>query len=209
MDALDLDVPIDRGALLSDEELDGLTERYRRYAVTESGISPRALPGHPNAVYALGSDEHDEYGQICEDVAVRTQQNEKRMRKVEAARLEMKPPQQYGPPDAELTFLTWGSALGPVRMAADILSDQGQSANTVQIMDIWPLPVDKVTAALQGAKKLICVEQNYTGQLATLVRAYTGIEVDGLIRKYDGRPMSPEYGQPGALDAATLASGTL
>ncbi len=193
MDALDLDVPIDRGALLSDEELDGLTERYRRYAVTESGISPRALPGHPNAVYALGSDEHDEYGQICEDVAVRTQQNEKRMRKVEAARSEMKPPQQYGPPDAELTFLTWGSALGPVRMAADILSDQGQSANIVQIMDIWPLPVDKVTSALQGAKKLICVEQNYTGQLATLVRAYTGIEVDGLIRKYDGRPMSPEY----------------
>jgi 2-oxoglutarate ferredoxin oxidoreductase subunit alpha len=60
-------------------------------------------------------------------------------------------------------------------------------------MDIWPLPADKVTAALQGAKTLISVEQNYTGQLATLVRAYTGIEVDGLINKYDGRPMSPAY----------------
>jgi len=78
-------------------------------------------------------------------------------------------------------------------MAVDLLNAEGKSANIVQIMDIWPLPTDKVTEALQGAKKLICVEQNYTGQLATLVRAYTGIKVDGLINKYDGRPMSPEY----------------
>ncbi len=92
-----------------------------------------------------------------------------------------------------MTFLTWGSTVGPVRMAADLLNEQGRSANIVQIMDVWPLPVDKVTATLQGSKRLIGVEQNYTGQLATLVRAYTGIKVDGLIRKYDGRPMSPEY----------------
>ncbi len=92
-----------------------------------------------------------------------------------------------------MTFLTWGSTVGPVRMAADLLNEQGRSANIVQIMDVWPLPVEKVTATLLGAKRLIGVEQNYTGQLATLVRAYTGIKVDGLIRKYDGRPMSPEY----------------
>jgi len=60
-------------------------------------------------------------------------------------------------------------------------------------VDIWPLPVDKVRAALQGARKLVCVEQNYSGQLATLLRAYTGIQIDALINKYSGRPMSPEY----------------
>ena len=193
LDALDLSVPIDRGVLLSDQELDKLTERYKRYSTTESGVSPRALPGHRNAVHALGSDEHDEYGQICEDVVVRNQQNEKRMRKVEAARAEMKAPLRYGPPDAPLTLLTWGSTLGPLRMAVDTLNATGKPANIVQIMDVWPLPVDKVTAALGQAKKLIAVEQNHTGQMATLVRAHTGIEVDGLIRKYDGRPMSPEY----------------
>jgi 2-oxoglutarate ferredoxin oxidoreductase subunit alpha len=193
LDAFDLEVPIDRGALLSDSELDGMTERYKRYAVTESGVSPRAVPGHPNAVYAVGSDEHDEWGQICEDIVVRNQQNEKRMRKVEAARAEMKAPLRYGPKEADLTFLTWGSTLGPLRMAMDILNEGGPVANIVQIMDIWPLPVGKVAAALEGAQKLIAVEQNYTGQLATLVRAHTGIAVDGLITKYDGRPMSPEY----------------
>ncbi len=193
MDALDLDVPIDRGALLSDEDLDKLTERYKRHLDTESGVSPRALPGHPKAVYSSASDEHDEWGQICEDAVVRIQQDEKRMRKLETARAEMTAPLRYGPEEAELTFLTWGSTLGPLRMAVDTLNEQGQSANIVQIMDVWPLPVDKVTAALQGARQRICVEQNYTGQLETLVRAYTGIKMDGSIHKYDGRPMSPEY----------------
>jgi len=193
MDALDFDVPIDRGALLSDAELDNLAERYKRHRDTESGVSPRALPGHPNAVYSSASDEHDEYGLICEDAVVRIQQDAKRMRKLETARAEIKAPLRYGPPEAELTFLTWGSTVGPLRMAVDLLNAEGKSANIVQIMDIWPLPIEKVTAALQGANKLICVEQNYTGQLATLVRAYTGIKVDGLINKYDGRPMSPEY----------------
>ncbi|MGQ9492248.1 MAG: 2-oxoacid:acceptor oxidoreductase subunit alpha [Anaerolineae bacterium] len=193
LDALELDVPIDRGVLFSDKDLDHLTERYQRHALTASGVSPRALPGHPKAVYSTSSDEHDEYGQICEDAAIRIQQMDKRMRKAETARAEMKAPLHYGPSQAEITFLTWGSTYGPLRSAVDILNAQGTSANLVQILDIWPFPADKVSKALQSVKKLISVEQNYSGQLATLVRAYTGIKVDGLINKYDGRPMSPEY----------------
>lgn len=193
MDVLDLNVPIERGALLGDEELDRLTGPYLRHAITASGISPRALPGHPKAVYAISSDEHEPDGHICEDAATRIQQMDKRMRKLETARAEMRAPLEYGSPEAELTFLTWGSTLGPLRSAVDMLHTQGTAARIVQIMDIWPLPVDKVTAALRGAKKLISVEQNYSGQLATLLRAYTGIKVDALINKYDGRPMSPEY----------------
>jgi len=193
LDALDLNVPIARGALLTDQDLDQLTERYKRHAFTQSGISPRALPGHPKAVYASSSDEHDEYGQICEDAALRVQMMDKRMHKLEVARAEMQAPLQYGPKEAGLAFLTWGAALGPLRTAVGVLNEQGTLARIVQIMDIWPLPVDKVTAALQGAKRLIAVEQNYSGQLATLLRAYTGIKVDGLTHKYDGPPMSPEY----------------
>jgi 2-oxoglutarate ferredoxin oxidoreductase subunit alpha len=193
MNAIDLGVPIDRGALLTDSDVDKLAERYKRHALTDSGISPRALHGHPKAVYASSSDEHDEYGQICEDAALRIQMMDKRMRKLEMARAEMGAPIEYGPRQAELAFLTWGATLGPLRTAADTLNEQGTPARIVQIMDVWPLPVDKVTAALQGAKKLIAVEQNYSGQLSTLVRAYTGIRADALINKYDGRPMSPEY----------------
>lgn len=193
LNALDLHVPIERGALLADRDLDGLTERYKRHAYSESGISPRALPGHPKAIYASSSDEHDEYGQICEDAALRIQMMDKRMHKLETARKEMRAPLQYGPQRAEVTFLTWGATLGPLRTAVEWLNAEGTVANIVQIADIWPLPVEKVKASLRDAKKLIAVEQNYSGQLATLLRAYTDIQVHGLIRKYDGRPMSPEY----------------
>jgi len=197
LDALDLNVPIDRGSLLSDTELDTLSGPYKRYALTDSGISPRALPGHPKAVQTICSDEHEEDGHICEDAALRIQMVDKRMHKLEVARAEMQAPLRFGPQQADVTLLTWGSTIGPVRMALDLLNAQArksrETANAVQIVDMWPLPVDKVRAALQGARKLVCVEQNYSGQLATLLRAYTGIQVDALITKYSGRPMSPEY----------------
>lgn len=191
--ALDFDVPIERGALVSAHGLDKLTERYKRYAFTDSGISPRAIPGHPKALHAPASDEHDEYGQILEDATNRTRMVNKRMRKLEVAQAEMHAPLHYGPEEAEVVFVVWGSTYGPLRTAVDMLNAEGPTARVVQIVDIWPLPVAKVISALRGSRTLICVEQNYTGQLATLLRAYTGIKVDGLITKYDGRPMSPEY----------------
>lgn len=66
---------------------------------------PPAIPGHPKAVYASSSDEHDEYGHIEEDAENRRRVHEKRMRKLETARSEMRPPTPYGPDDAKLTFL--------------------------------------------------------------------------------------------------------
>jgi 2-oxoglutarate ferredoxin oxidoreductase subunit alpha len=192
-EALNMAVPVDRGVKLGDEELDKLAERYRRYAFTKSGVSPRAFPGHPRAIHAPASDEHDEYGQICEDASNRTSMVEKRMSKLQAAQAEMRAPEHYGPREAEYTLVTWGSAHGPVRAAVDILNTEGTAANMVHIMDIWPLPVSKVKSALRNATNLVCVEQNYAGQLAMLLRAYAGIAVHSLITKYDGRPMSPEY----------------
>ena len=60
-------VEIDRGALLTVEDLDAMDEPYRRYRVTESGVSPRATPGHPNAVWVSSANEHDEFGAVSED----------------------------------------------------------------------------------------------------------------------------------------------
>ena len=193
LEAFDLNVPIDRGDLLTEEQLDTLQAPYLRHAVTESGVSPRALQGHPKAVYPISSDEHEADGHICEDAAARIEQMSKRMRKLETARGEMSAPIEYGPREAELTFVTWGSTVGPLRSVLELLQAEGKTARIVQIVDIWPLPVDKVEQALQGAKKLVVVEQNYGGQLATLLRAYTDVRPAALINRYDGRPMTPEY----------------
>jgi len=188
------EVIIDRGQLLSAEELDELTEDYRRYAITESGISPRALPGHPNAVHMACSDEHDEYGNFAdEDPENRVRMMRKRERKLDTAEEEMRAPVLYGPEEAQVTLIGWGSSYGPIREAVDRLNTGGGQVNFLHFTDIWPFPEDRIRPLLESARRLVAVEGNGTGQFARLLRAYTGVKVDDMILKFDGRPFSPEY----------------
>jgi 2-oxoglutarate ferredoxin oxidoreductase subunit alpha len=187
-------VEIDRGELLTEKELDALTEEYKRYAITESGISPRAIPGHPNAVFMASSDEHTEDGHFeDEDPDNRIQQMDKRMRKLNLARDEMRAPVVYGPKKAGTTFVAWGSSYGPVREAVDKINENGDKANLIHFTDMWPFPEEKVLPILESAKRLVNVESNGTAQFASLLRGQTGRKVDHNILRYDGRPLSPDY----------------
>lgn len=191
--ALDFEaVTHERGALLSDADLDALTERYKRYAITESGVSPRALPGHPNAVYVTESNEHDEYPRIEEDAQNRIEQHSKRMRKAQAMLPDVPAPTWYGPQDADVTLICWGSTYGPAREAVDRLNAQGAgAANMLHFSGLEPFP-PSAEAELTKARKKIVVEGNYTGQLETLIHAHTNIALDGHIHRFDGRPFRPE-----------------
>jgi len=194
MDAVDFSsVTIDRGSTLTREEMDGFTDGYKRFRLTETGISPRALPGqHPMAVFSSTSDEHDEEGHFDEGIENRRRMMQKRMRKLEEAEKEMQPPKRYGPPEAETTLVCWGSTFGPCKEAADQINAAGGSANVLQFLDLWPLPEELTAAALGECRRTVVVEQNYTSQLARLLRMTTGMKVDGTVNKYDGRPFAPE-----------------
>jgi 2-oxoglutarate/2-oxoacid ferredoxin oxidoreductase subunit alpha len=189
IEAIDFDqVVIDRGKLLSHEELDALTEPYKRHLFTDDGISPRAVPGHPKAVYATASDEHDEFGHINEEMHNRRKMMQKRMKKLEMARREIEPPTRYGPAKAPLILAGWGSTYGVLREVVDRL---GGKARLVHMRDLWPFPAEAAAEALQGGK-LVTVENNYTGQFKRLLQSETCIRVDRVISRYDGRPFSPE-----------------
>jgi 2-oxoglutarate ferredoxin oxidoreductase subunit alpha len=181
-------VVIDRGKLLSDEDLDALSEPYKRHQFSEDGISPRAIPGHPNAVHATASDEHDEYGHITEDADNRVAMMQKRMKKLETARQDIQPPTRYGPEEADIVLVGWGSTYGVLREVVDRLDG---AARLVHFLDLWPFPMEAAADALQGGK-LVVVENNYTGQFKRLLQSETCIEVDEVIVRYDGRPFSPE-----------------
>jgi 2-oxoglutarate ferredoxin oxidoreductase subunit alpha len=171
----------------------GLTE-YKRYALTPDGVSPRALPGSgPQAVYFATSDMHNEAGHIVEFADVTEQKLEKLQRKQEGARSEMRGPLHYGPEQADLTFVTWGSSYGPVRESVDLLNAQGRSANLLVFVDLWPFPVEAARAALAGRKRLVAVEGNITGQFAFMLHAHTGIACHDHILRYDGRGFTPDY----------------
>lgn len=187
-------VEIDRGALLSEVELDTLEEEYLRYRITDSGISPRAVPGHNKAVYVAAGNEHDESGAITEEPEMRTAQVEKRQRKIAGMTEEMSGPIRYGPENAEITFVSWGSTYGPLREAVDALNaQQANQANLLHFVNLWPFPTEAATSALKSAQRLIGVEGNATAQLATLIRSQTGLAMDDIILKYDGRAFTPEY----------------
>jgi len=195
VDALDFaGVTLDRGELLTPADLDALTEPYLRYKITPAGISPRALPGHPRAIFMATSDEHREDSHFeDEDPANRVAQSDKRLRKLDAARADVEPPRRYGPAQADLTLVEWGSSCGPVREAVDRLNAEGHPANQVHFCDLWPFPVEAARAALQDARRIVVVEGNATGQFEFLLHACTGIRAHGHVRRYDGRPFTPEY----------------
>lgn len=186
------DVQIDRGELITSRPQN---EQYLRYKFTESGISPRAIPSQSGTMYVAASDEHAEDGTLISDVredpVIRSKIMEKRMRKLETALKDMKSPLIFGPEESELTIVSWGSSQGPVREAVQTLNQEGIKVRSVEIRDVWPFRSKDVEKLLASSKKLMIVEGNYTGQMAKLIRAETGIDFPHKFLKYNGDPIYP------------------
>ena len=165
---------------------------YERYAVTESGISPRRLPGFGPVVVA-DSDEHTPDGHLTEDLAVRVTMHDKRLRKLAGLAQELDGITTDGPDDAPLTLACWGSSLGPVKEAVARLNARSTPARMVHFSELWPFPAAEAVRSLGRPQKLVMVEMNATGQFNRLLRQETGIAADHLVLKYDGAPLTPEY----------------
>jgi 2-oxoglutarate ferredoxin oxidoreductase subunit alpha len=164
---------------------------YKRHALTQSGISPLAVPGDAKHLVVTDSDEHDENGHIIEDAAMRVQMVQKRLfKKFPQMRQEVAPPFFYGDHKPDIVVTGWGSLYGLMREAVDALSQSHRIA-MLHFSEIYPFPETRqfdYLGILKRAKLTICVEQNATSQFARLMKAETGYEFNALINKYDGRP---------------------
>jgi 2-oxoglutarate ferredoxin oxidoreductase subunit alpha len=166
---------------------------YLSYRLTEDGISPRLLPGDPDHFVTADSDEHDEAGMITESAEVRRQMMDKRLRKIEKLKKELQEPVLIGPASCENLLIGWGSMLGPLREAISLLDqEQPDKYGALVFGDIFPLPVSRLQEMAKTARRIVNVEQNATGQLAGLIREYTGIACQASVLKYDGRQLSGE-----------------
>ena len=165
---------------------------YSRYRITDSGISPRLIPGTvPGTSVNSDSDEHDENGSITESAEVRIMMVDKRDRKFQLLKGEVKEPEFTGTDDPDILLVAWGSLDSPVKEALDILQDDADVSYGALIFgDIWPLPQKLLLEKAQNARKVVNVEQNHDGQLASLIMQETGLRMDHSILRYDGRPMS-------------------
>ncbi len=202
LDPKDLDFApvVDRGELITEAPSTAGTNGhgvYKRYKITESGISPRAVPGVPGYTHTAASDEHDEDGVLISDEFTnptkRRAMMEKRMRKVAGIEAAVPPPVLWGPRDAEVTLIGWGSTKGVIEEACEMLTEQGISANQLQVRWLVPLHGDAILDILKGAGHTIIVENNYSGQFARYLRSETSFVPNGYIRKYDGEPFMPHH----------------
>ncbi len=192
--ALTHKVPIERGELVRSWNGDG---KYKRFAFTKTGISPRALPGTEGTIHVAASDDHDEEGILISDEftspPVRRKIQEKRMKKMDLVLADLPAPRLEGPVDADVTLVGWGSTKGVIQEAAEQLTARGIRVNQLHFKYIHPFHTKDALEILQRCKRTICVEVNYTAQFARHLRAETGYLVHDTIRKYDGEPFDPHH----------------
>jgi len=195
---LDFNPPRDRGEVIGlGGEVPEVNGGYKRYRMTESGISPRAVPGTPDHAHVVATDEHDEDGVLISDEFTdpgkRQAIMERRGRKMDGVLPLLEPPRFTGPADAEVTLVGWGSTEGVIDEAVEQLAAHGIVANHLQIRWLVPLQSEAIGRALSGARNIVMVENNYSGQFARYLRSETGIAADAHIRKYDGEPFMPHH----------------
>jgi 2-oxoglutarate ferredoxin oxidoreductase subunit alpha len=159
---------------------------YRRYEVTESGVSPMVLPGTAQQLVYADSDEHTEEGHIAESAAMRLLMVNKRNAKLAGIRQEVEAKAEVEI-EAETLVLCFGSSRGVVAEALARLRAKGINAAMVHLSYVWPFPSEAVTRIVGKDRKVITVEQNFSGQLAQLLLQECGVRAAGTVRRYDGR----------------------
>jgi 2-oxoglutarate/2-oxoacid ferredoxin oxidoreductase subunit alpha len=185
-------IRIERGEILAEGEGTDIGA-YKRYALSGSGISPRAFPGQGRVLAISDGDEHDENGHLTESAEFRTQQVAKRLKKYEGLKQEMGLPRFEKKPGAGINLIGWGSTYGAIREASAKLQEAGIASNTVHLSEIWPFPAEAVSSALKSAPVNVVIESNALGQMAELIQAETGYRDLKRINKWDGRPISAGY----------------
>ncbi|MEM3185148.1 MAG: 2-oxoacid:ferredoxin oxidoreductase subunit alpha [Conexivisphaerales archaeon] len=185
-------ISIERGKLVQEHK--DQDELYRRFKITDDGISPRAFLGMSGFRFWNTGDEHDELGHINEEPENRVNMMNKRMRKLETADTDIPDREKVNffpaSKTADITIVSWGSSKGAILEAMKLLKNDSIEAEFLQVRIASPFPTELVKRQLSKAKLTVAVEQNYSGQMASLIAEKTGIIIDNKIVKYNGRPIS-------------------
>jgi len=185
-------VKIDRGYLVNNPEPAEEGQLFKRYAVTEDGVSPRVLPGTKNGLHHVTGVEHDEEGRPSENAKNRKNMMDKRLRKLN--NIQVTDPIKADAPhdEADLLVVSMNSLGGTIDEARGRLEKDGIKSNHMTIRLVHPFPTALVKEQMDKAKKVVVVENNATGQLRDQIKLHVGqAEKLGSLLKYDGNPFLP------------------
>ena len=180
---------IERGEMIT-KELPELPqgERFKRYKITESGISPRSIPGVKGGEHVASSYEHWENGFSTEHFEMRVDMVNKRERKIHELLKDIDPPTVHGVDNAEITLICWGSHKPMTFEAVDLLNAEGIKAKAIHFSFVHPLH-PSTNDLLKKSNKLVIVENNMSSQFGGYLKEKLGVEFAGSILRYDGRQL--------------------
>jgi 2-oxoglutarate ferredoxin oxidoreductase subunit alpha len=147
----------------------------------------RVNPGTPGGLFKAPGNEHDDFGFVATDSKTRIKNQERRFRKENYIKDELPLPKLYGNENAEITFVCWGSTKLPLMEALKFT----EKFNFIHFSAVNPINWEDVKNIFKG-KKLVAIETNFTGQLASIIAEKTGIVIEDKFLKYDGRPFFVE-----------------
>ena len=190
VDKFDLEaVTVDDGKRLNEEDLARIQE-YKRYAITEDGVSPWSIPGTPDGMTLVTGNERNEWGLVSTDPVNRLAMMSKRARKIESVMADLPRGRKWGDENALIGFIGIGMATGLVAETVERLESLGISSKALQPRTLWPV-LDETLEFIESCRIVYVVEQNMEGQLKQLLMSQ-GAPAQNLIgfRRYDGVPPS-------------------
>ncbi|WP_239719651.1 MULTISPECIES: 2-oxoacid:acceptor oxidoreductase subunit alpha [unclassified Mammaliicoccus] len=203
VESLDYDkVEIRRGALVEgDLEAQEDKAYFKRYALTDSGVSPRVLPGTKGGIHHVTGVEHNEEGKPSESAENRQKQMDKRMRKTAQLLIDEPVESNEKYDEADILYVGFISTAGAIDEAISRLDHQGAKVNHIQIRQLHPFPSDVVQEAFNKAKKVVVAEHNYQGQLSNIIKMNINHQNKIInLTKYDGTPFLPHEIEDKALE---------
>jgi 2-oxoglutarate ferredoxin oxidoreductase subunit alpha len=186
-------ISIDRGKLVSEADLSKFST-YKRYEFTEDGISWRSIPSEEGGESQVTGNEHNEFGAVSTDRTNRLRMMRKRMAKLELAKQDLPKGNNFGPKTSKIGIIGFGSTYGPIVESMAQLAEKGVEVRFHQIRTIWPLLEDDLHDFIDRLDRVFIVENNYSGQLASLIIRSFGESSDKIesITKFDGSSFKPK-----------------
>src|SRR5690606_2578635 len=170
----------------------------------ETGLSARPIPGPRGGEHVITGLAHTRAGKVAYDQRSNQEGCDLRSRKLAALSRTLCPPVPYGAEQGELLVVGWGSTLGAIREAVDLLRAEGHDVAALHLRFLSPLEPG-LAAIFARFRSVMTVEINYGDdpdaplidpgnrrmpQLAQLLRERTLVDVDGW-SKVPGQPFGP------------------
>ncbi|MFH1841760.1 MAG: 2-oxoacid:acceptor oxidoreductase subunit alpha [bacterium] len=166
---------------------------FARYAVSETGVSPQPIPGLDDLPYVASGYEHDPFGRPDSGAANHLAMTGRRFHKlaVLGKRITQEPVLEVEREGTEVGIIGWGSSYGAITEALQRLElRDGVAVAHLHPRLFSPLNEWRTRRFLGPLRKIICPEQNHTGQYARILRNRFGVTAVELSRQ-DGCPFTP------------------